>query len=278
MILMEDQEVFRDDIIIISPLEELSNDLLSDCIADQLLSPYKATTDFLEEFHMMYEDQLNSSQNDDDATEDTKTTARRFYTEILRTFDSKFSLELDWNLITDMNIEGLRNLAEGIYEFFIIHYSKQIPKCITRIILNNIEALNANLKAEQEMDNVSIDSYKIKLKSLDYALILSSINNVVSNVKNIPLSTEDFIQYFNQDRFEVAVMEYSIRNFIITGNFIPKYLYPIYSDLQDDTYDSIVNEVREKLYQKFKKVSPVTLDDIKPSEDDIEEDENDYGH
>ena len=265
-----DNETFGDDVLSITPLEELSQDLLEDCIDGQIQSPYDASTNFLEEFHMMLEAQLDNSLDNDDATEETKKIARNFYCEILRKFDEHFSLEIDWELVNNNNIEGLRNLAEGIYEFFIIRFSKHVAKCITKIILDNLDQLSDSIDNSLAAGNVSTESYEMKLANAKFARILSNINQVVAEVKSIPLVPETFLEYFNKDRFEIAIMDYSVNNHIINGNFVPRYLYPIYKELQDDVYDAIVLEVHERLFQKFKKAEPITFEQF---QEDVEEED-----
>ena len=262
-----DQESFGDDVVKISPLKELSDDLLSDCIDGQIKSPYDTSTNFLEEFHMKYEAMMDDADGDDDATQEIKDIAHNFYYQILMKFDKGFSLELDWEKLKDLNTDALRNLSEGIYEYFIIQFSKNIAKCITKIILDNTEQFCVAMEDLFIPGNVSSESYSKKLKDPKFAQILSNINQVVADIKHIPLSPEDFLKYFNQDRFEIAIMTYAVNNFIILGNFVSKYLYPIYNELQDDVYDDIVIEVHERLFQKFKKKEPITFEEFEEKEE-----------
>ena len=70
-------------------------------------------------------------------------------------------------------------------------------------------------------------------------------------------------------------MEYAVLNFIITGNFIPRFLDPVFkSDVQNDIYDNIVITVSQKLFNKYRVEHLPTIEEIdRLTHPETEEDE-----
>lgn len=255
-----------DDVIRLSPLEELSQDLLSESIKYQIQNPFSSKTNLLQEFIDEYDETAEWLDGNDEATYTNNNIAMNFYVSVIKMIDEKFKLDIDYTTIESLNVDGLRNLTEGLYTFFIIKYEKNVAKYLTGLILDFKDTIIDNLdKDGLDTDSVSYVSYKRKLTNPKDVYIFTEINNVIQQIRTIELSVDDFMEYFNEEKFEVAVVKYAVDNFIITGEFVKEFLEPVFGyDVQNDDFDRIISDVLQNLFKKLK------LDEI-PSIKDLED-------
>ena len=276
----------EDDIVHTSALKELSNDLITEGLKSEVDNPYMSHVDFLEQFEEEYEFQMADLDEADDIYQDNKDIARDFYLRVLFMLDDRFHLEIDEEQVGAISLEGLKNMTEGLYTFFILKYRKNISKYLIRLIIDNedslADALNQSakemLKQKNYDDTVTYSSWTRKVENVRYGSILASVNEVIATVKNIDVDPKDFIEFFNTEKFEVACVEYAIDHMIITGDFIPYFLDVVFGDeVQNDIYDDIVGEVQHTLFKRYKKKTPLDIDILEPEEtndEDSEEEEN----
>lgn len=262
-----------DDIIHTSPLQELSDDLLEDGIKTQMEDPYNAHVDFLEQFAEQYLESMDEIDQDDEHYNKNKDIAWNFYQKVLEMLDKRFGLDLDVEKLGSLSIEGSKNIAEGLYTFFILKYNRNISKYIIKLIIDNEEALaDALRKKDKNQENVSFSSWSRKLKDPKYVYLISHVNEVIETVRTMDVDPSDFIEYFNLEKFEVAVVEYAIRNMIIIGDFVPFFVGIVFDgDVQNDVYDDIVGEVQHTLYKRYKSKEPLQVEIIEEPEDDLSE-------
>lgn len=262
-----------DDIIHTSPLQELSDDLLEDGIKTQMEDPYNAHVDFLEQFAEQYLESMDEIDQDDEQYNKNKDIAWNFYQKVLEMLDKRFGLDLDVEKLGSLSIEGSKNIAEGLYTFFILKYNRNISKYIIKLIIDNEEALaDALRKKDKNQENVSFSSWSRKLKDPKYVYLISHVNEVIETVRTMDVDPSDFIEYFNLEKFEVAVVEYAIRNMIIIGDFVPFFVGIVFDgDVQNDVYDDIVGEVQHTLYKRYKSKEPLQVEIIEEPEDDLSE-------
>jgi hypothetical protein len=247
-------------------LEELSQDLLSESIKYQIQNPFSSKTNLLQEFIDEYDETAEWLDGNDEATYTNNNIAMNFYVSVIKMIDEKFKLDIDYTTIESLNVDGLRNLTEGLYTFFIIKYEKNVAKYLTGLILDFKDTIIDNLdKDGLDTDSVSYVSYKRKLTNPKDVYIFTEINNVIQQIRTIELSVDDFIEYFNEEKFEVAIVKYAVDNFIITGEFVKDFLEPVFGyDVQNDDFDRIISDVLQNLFKKLK------LDEI-PSIKDLED-------
>lgn len=276
----------EDDIVHTSALKELSNDLITEGLKSEVDNPYMAHVDFLEQFEEEYEFQMADLDEADDIYQDNKDIARDFYLRVLFMLDDRFHLEIDEEQVGAISLEGLKNMTEGLYTFFILKYRKNISKYLIRLVIDNedslADALNQSvkemLKQKNYDDTVTYSSWTRKVENIRYGSILASVNEVIATVKNIDIDPKDFIEFFNTEKFEVACVEYAIDHMIITGDFVPYFLDVVFGDeVQNDIYDDIVGEVQHTLFKRYKKKTPLDINILEPEEtkeEDSEEEEN----
>lgn len=256
-----------DDIVTLSPLQELSGDIISEGIKSQIRNPYKSRVDFLEQFGEEFEEDMEELDEDSEEYMINLKVAFDFYCDVLDMIDQRFSLELDMERITgEFNLENIQNLAEGLYTFFILKYQRNIAKYLISYIIDNEDTFAKALKkVDTDDDNVAYTSLSQKLSDPKYILIITHINELVRTIQDTDIDPEDFIQYYNQDKFEVAVVADAIDRNLITGNFIPSFLHIVFgSGLEDDTYDDIIGNVQHALFKRYIKKEPIQIEVVMP--------------
>ena len=90
----EDIETVGDNIIPISPLDSLSEELLNETIDTQLKNPYLASTNCVAEFNELYEYAKEDAINEDDERF-VRDTADDFYCRLVEKIDKKFNLGIE---------------------------------------------------------------------------------------------------------------------------------------------------------------------------------------
>jgi hypothetical protein len=261
------------DIIRISPLAELSTDLITENIKSQIENPYTSRVDFLQQFAEEYEEDMHDLDEESDEFQTNNSIAREFYSNIIELIDKRFGLEIDYEKLEDLNLTGIRNIAEGLYTFFILKYQRNISKYISKMIYDHEDELVDDiLKDGVDTDNVSYASWNKKLSNKRHVHILSNINRVIHEVASMDIELDDFIQYFNTEKFEVAVIKIAIENFIIQGSFVKEFTGVVFAnDLQNDIYDDIVCDVQHFLYKKYCKKDKLSIEMGEPEEYVIKE-------
>lgn len=240
----------NDEYILIPKLKDLQKELLEECLKDQINDPYSSSTNFIEPYK---ESVFMALRND--LSEETKASILEdndnFYTSILEMINDKFDLGIDMTAISN-DRDYLMNLTEAIYEFFIINYMKNIKKFFVKFITHNQSDI-AEMFDNGKKKDVSTIAFKKKIVSKDIATILANIDSVLSYIYNLNIDSQEFISFFNQDKYEVRVISDAINNFIITGDFVGEFLSDIGINKQTGGYDTIIVKIQNSLYEKNKR-------------------------
>lgn len=243
-------EQFGDDVIRVSPLKDLSDELIEESISEQISNPFSSKSDFLEEFKENMNNDIEEAGEDDDMVNEIAKTSDNFYTKVLQLLDKQFKLGLDEDLVYSLTGDSLRNFCEGLYEFFVINYEENLSTFITKRIIESKDAICDVIKGDRK-DVVSI-SYKNKIKDPSFAVILANIGAAIMAIKDLEIEPEDFIEYFNEERFDTAILRYGIENHMINGDFIENFVKPVYPDTKTDINDIITIEVQHGVFDKYR--------------------------
>ena len=251
----DELEPVGENIVEVPALKELSHDLIVESIRDQIEYPFTSHSNFVSTFTEKFEEDLERIEGiDDDETREIKLTATDFYTDVLKMIDRKFKLNLDFDMIAELNINGIKTLCEGIYEFFIVGYSRNVSKYLLKLILEFKDTIVFEVLSTRKGRDVSTLSYRKKVEDKNFAVLLSNINVAIDYVKSLSVSPDDFTDYFNTDRFDITVLNYAVEKFLITGNFTNRFIEPIFDDFNNDIYDQVVSEIQEGLYHRYEKL------------------------
>ena len=73
-----------------------------------------------------YENETSDLDKSSQEYLDNNSLAWSFYHKIFDLINDKFGLEANQDTIDGLNLDGIRNIAEGFYTFFILNYEKNI--------------------------------------------------------------------------------------------------------------------------------------------------------
>lgn len=253
MILTHDNdfEVLGDSVIEVSPLKDLSQELLDEFISIQIKEPFEMRTNFVENFTDEVDLLAINNGDDEDYVKQIRDEANEFYLTIIHKIEDQFRLDIDPDVIDALDRHGIQNVCEALYEFFTVNYTKNVAKYLARVTLGNVDVILDELANNEKAKDVSTMALKQKVDDEVFATLLANINLVVSIAKDINIEPIDMVQYFNQDNFDVSVIRYCIEEHVINGNFRKPFLDLIFDNDQDYVYDGIVADVYQYFLQQY---------------------------
>lgn len=248
----EDLVSFGDDVLTVPSLKDLQEELLSECIEEQIKNPFYTSTDFLEEFHEGYEEDLEDVIGDDVEVQKLNDIANEFYLKTLKLLDNKFDLGFDVDNVYSMSGDTLRNFCEGMYEFFIVNYRENIVEYLRRRILDMkdviVEEIVANMK---DKSDVTTEMYSKRIQDRTFALLLSNIRNAIIYIKDLDIDASEFIEFFDMERYGVAHVKYAISANLLNGEFVRRFLDEMIGSTQDISFDMIALEVQQAIHAEY---------------------------
>lgn len=253
MILTHDNdfEVLGDSVIEVSPLKDLSQELLDEFISIQIKEPFEMRTNFVENFTDEVDLLAINNGDDEDYVKQIRDEANEFYLTIIHKIEDQFRLDIDPDVIDALDRHGIQNVCEALYEFFTVNYTKNVAKYLARVTLGNVDVILDELANNEKAKDVSTMALKQKVDDEVFATLLANINLVVSITKDINIEPIDMMQYFNQDNFDVSVIRYCIEEHVINGNFRKSFLDLVFDNDQDYVYDGIVADVYQYFLQQY---------------------------
>lgn len=253
MILTHDNdfEVLGDSVIEVSPLKDLSQELLDEFISIQIKEPFEMRTNFVENFTDEVDLLAINNGDDEDYVKQIRDEANEFYLTIIHKIEDQFRLDIDPDVIDALDRHGIQNVCEALYEFFTVNYTKNVAKYLARVTLGNVDVILDELTNNEKAKDVSTMALKQKVDDEVFATLLANINLVISIAKDINIEPIDMMQYFNQDNFDVSVIRYCIEEHVINGNFRKPFLDLIFDNDQDYVYDGIVADVYQYFLQQY---------------------------
>ena len=251
--LADNVEVFGDEVIRMPMLKELSGELLVECIDEQIEDPTSTKINFLETFKESYDEDLEEAHDDDDGVKEINDIANDFYCNVIDKINKKYQLGLDEDTIYSYGGSQLQNFADGLYQFFLINYQDNITTYFSKMIIAMKDALSDSIQKEKNSSDAVDSAMSRKIKSGAYATVLANINSAVKLIRSLEMDPMDFIKLFDEESFPVAVLKYGIKKGLINGNFVPTFVGPFYDRIQDDTYDEIMLNIQQSIYEEYKK-------------------------
>ena len=253
MINMTDDDItsFGDDTLTVPCLKDLHDELLVECLDEQIKNPTSSHVYYLDEFKEAYEEDMEEANDDEDEKKELKSIHDRFYKTVLDKINRQYDLGLDEDVAFSLPSETLRTLAEGIYEFFIVEYTENVTEYFTEMVDKFQEALVTEITKNSDLKDIVSDFFKDKIKDESSAIIVANMNGAIKYLKDIDIDPGEFIDLFDCEKFSVAVVKNAIENGVITGNFIKRFLAPVFSKSQGDVFDGIVVNTRQNVYEKY---------------------------
>lgn len=247
---MYDNEEFElsNDLEIDTLLAELPIELLKESIKEQVDDPLQTNVDFInvviEKSNLLKEE----FENDPDNILLINRRLEPFFEFVIHQINDKFDIGLDMDSI---NSGEFIELAEILYNFFILRYKKNISKFIYKYILKNKKFLSENFEKIDKKKDVSLITLKKTIKNKDEIVILSNLPQIINYILSLEFDPQDFLKYCcREELYEAIKIKSLILDGKMLGNFVKPYLIPI-----RDTYDNIVDEIQSEVkYKIFRKI------------------------
>ena len=186
---------------------------------------------------------------------------------MLDKINKKYQLGLDEDTVYSYGGSQLQNFADGLYQFFLIDYQDNITNYFSKMIITMKDALSDSIQKEKNVSDAVDSAMSKKIKNGAYATVLANINSAVKLIRSLEMDPLDFTNLFDEESFPVAVLKYGIKKGLINGNFVPSFVGPFYDRIQDDTYDEIMLNIQQAIYEEYKKEFKV--DDLSELDKDI---------
>lgn len=255
----EDYDIDNEDIMELPDIKAMHRELIDESIKEQIEDPFESRANFVEDFFEMISDQMELCGENPEIATNLKTDEETFCREVITMISDKFGLDCD---IEDMELEELKNLTLSMYDFFIIHFPKNIKKFFVKFINKNIDVIADALSGYSEKTDVVTTSLKTKLRDQKAVLILSNLRAAIDYIISLNLEILDILATFNPERYDIYVLSEAVENMVISSNN-HQFFYPLTGEIKDDNFDNVYLSIEYSLLKKFK---------INPSKEDLVDD------
>lgn len=237
-------------------LTEVPMDLLKATIAGQFDDPLEnRRTDYVQSFITKYDfSKENGHEDDQYVYDDIYDDFVKFMMDI---FDEK--LDVSFPTIDSMSDDNALELIQLTYRFFIKNIKKNFTTLIKNHIDNDREVILSRF--EQKRDVTSM-TFREEIDDEDDITILSNLGDIIHNYLNqevIDFTVDQFLEgcVGKSLCLETSFVMSKYESFVLTGNFIRKYVDMIDSTFYYEIESSIRNHILKK-YGNKRKMKPVT--------------------
>lgn len=233
-----------------SLLAELPFDLLKESIREQIADPVSTTTNYIDiiiDKCSIYKDQF---EDDENLVNEIDQNLSEFFTFILQEIDAKFELGLDIGYIDNRSIV---EVGSALYKYFILRYSKNITKFITKFIFKHKKMFHSEFSGDKNDKDVSTLAYKKQLKNPEDLCIIAHLSDIIKYIVSLDIEPLEFIELTtNDDNYEASIIRQLINSGAIIGNFTQPYL-DLCFDSHEYIIDSLHTDIRLKIFDKISK-------------------------
>ena len=162
--------------------------------------------------------------------------------------NDKFNLGLDIEgIITGENVE---EVGTCLYKYFILRYTKNITKFISKYIFKNKKYLSEKYVDKPKKD-VSTLAFKKQIKNKDNLTILTNLPSIINDIITSSISNEEFLKYSTStDSYEAYIISGLISNNKLIGDFYTSYISVCVTD-HEHIIDELMTEIRQKIINKM---------------------------
>lgn len=219
-------------------LDSLSLELMRDNIYQQIYDELKSSRNFLEIVLNKFRFIAENGDFDDDTKQTIHSEITDFCAKIIDYIVSKFELAYNENPGHEQDI------AELLYQFFVLKRVDNTRKFIIRYIEENKADIVDGLQLEKGADVMSIaaaqkisDPYDIK--------IVSNVDAVIKYIISMDVSTEDFLTILCADGefYAQEMLDYYYDD-TIDGHFVTEYISEIVNDYDGEYATGIRNDIQ----------------------------------
>lgn len=242
-------------------LGDLPLGIIKENISTQVNDPLSYESDYCSEVFETFDEAIEEFGHIDEYKKELEEMKDKFNLFVLNEIDRKFGLGIDYDGISEYEVE---ELAKNAYQFFIVEFREKINEFILNYIISNKMSLSDMYDEDYRRKDVTTLNMKKKTKNRSEVIILSNLPNIISYILDTEHQPEEFIELSSEA--EEMVAEYiknAVTSFTISGNFVGSVLNEI-KFAHNDTIDEIASSVRMEL------IDMIPVDDLNP---DFVEDE-----
>lgn len=230
--------------------------LIEENILTQFRNPDNFRSDYIASFISSYKYSKEMVEDDDEMTE-LRSHHEEFMNFMKDTLFEKLGIGID--NFEEMSEEEQEDLIHFTYRFFIINMKHNFFNLFLNYINKNKESLIE--KAVRRKD-VTSQAFKKEISDEDTIILanLADIMNYVMNEEN--LTVDDFFELCEGDApsTELTLVSEYYDDFILTGNFIEKYVRMLRIPMRI----RIEGDIRNRILKKYREENPLL-----PRENDV---------
>ena len=251
--LFENYEIDTDEYIEIPFIKGLHTELINENIREQIDNPFETQVNFIDEYFKTFDNEKESGDENPEVVQAMERDAFDFCYTIINMIDDKYDLNIDQAALDDFSLEKLKSLTYALYDFFVVHYPKNIKKFYVKYILSNLEEIAGVFKDYDDHNDVVTQAFKEKLNDNNAVTVISNLKKVIEYINSLEIKGMDMLSFFNQDRYDIYVLTEAIQDLTIDETFVEKFCYPLKSEFEDEHYTEIYLAIESGLIKKFKK-------------------------
>ena len=247
-------EIDNDNMMELPEIGALHNELINESILDQIENPFESRVNFVDDYFNTVNKQLELNDENPETYAAIRDEAISFCLDVLKLIDKKFDLDLDDESLLDKGLEEIKTLTYAAYEFFVIHYYKNLKKFFVKYIIMHLDDINDIIGDNKDRNDVVSNAMKVKVDDPRMANVLSNLKMVINYIDSLELDGSDILDVFNQDKYEIFVLNSAIGRSLISASFGTKFFSPVTKDYFDDAYNDIFLSIQSSLMRKFVKI------------------------
>lgn len=232
-------------------LAELPFELLKASIREQIIDPVSTPTNYIDvivDKCLVYKEHFGDDEN---LTSEIDKSLSDFFIFIMTEIDNKFDLGLDIDGISASS--DIVEVGSALYKYFILRYSKNITKYITKFIFRNKKLFLSEFDSDKSDKDVSTLAYKKQLKNPEDLCIIAHLPDIIKYIISLDTDPINFINLTaSENNYEASVVRELILSNKLVGNFVSPYI-DLCVDSHDYIIDSLQTDIRLKIFDKISK-------------------------
>ena len=253
--LYENYETDNDEVIELPELEAAHRELINETIKEQIADPFDSNVNYVDEYFNMMEKQLDRAEENPDLRSQIVSDGKKFCQEVLGLLDKKYNLDLNDEELEDMNLEDLQPICCALYDFFTVHYARNLKKFFIKYIIQNIDTINDAMQSLKDKNDVVTTSMRGKLTDERAAIIIANLRKVIDYIDDLDLDGLEVLSYYNSDRYDIYIITNAINDLIIGENFVRPMFKMLTVDYEDENFTDVYISIESGLIKKFKKLA-----------------------
>lgn len=219
-------------------LDSLSLDIMRDTIHQQIYGELNSNRDFMSVVLSKFQFICENGDFDDETKQVIRNQIADFYNTIIGYIVSNF--DLAYNECPGEEQE----IAEVLYQFFILKRVSNIKKFIIGYVEENKESIITGLGIEKGTDVMSL-AMSHKVDNPNDVKIIANLDAVINHIVSLGLSAEEFLDVLGSDgEYYAQKLLELVDEDTINGNFVSDYIGGIIEDYDNENYTTIRNDIR----------------------------------